>query len=132
MAMPCKPQEAALRALLRACRINGNVQTAKHIAKQILEIEPENAAGYLLLSNIYIAASNMHLCESVERQRKGKGAKKWPGCTWIEVNNEVHRFVVEDQNQPQMIEIYAELQRLSGLMHDTRYMSCMEFFLDDV
>jgi hypothetical protein len=108
------------------------VQIAKHIAKQILEMEPENAAGYVLLSNIYIAASNMHLCESVERQRKEKGAKKWPGCTWIEVNNEVHMFVVEDQNQPQMIEIYAELQRLSGLMHDTRYMSCMEFFLDDV
>ncbi|CAM6005836.1 unnamed protein product [Sphagnum balticum] len=83
-------------------------------------MEPENAAGYVLLSNIYIAASNMHLCESVEWQRKEKGAKKWPGCTWIEVNNEVHRFVVEDHNQPQMIEIYAELQRLSGLMHDTR------------
>jgi len=69
---------------------------------------------------------------SVELQRKEKGAKKRPGCTWIEVNNEVHTFVVEDQNQPQMIEIYAELLRLSGLMHDTRYMSSMEFFLDDV
>jgi hypothetical protein len=94
-------------------------------------MEPVNAAGYVLLSNIYIA-SNMHLCESVERQRKEKGAKKQLGCTWIEVNNEVHLFVVEDQNQPQMTEIYAELQRLSGLMHDTRYMSCTEFFLDDV
>jgi hypothetical protein len=48
------------------------------------------------------------------------------------VNNEVHMLAVEDQNQPQIIEIYAELQRLSGLMHDTRYMSCMEFFLNDV
>ncbi len=95
-------------------------------------MEPENAAGYVLSSNIYMAASNMHLCESVERQRKEKGAKKRLGCTWIEVNNEVHRFVGEDQNQPQMIEIYAELQRLSGLMRDTRYMSCMEIFLDDV
>jgi hypothetical protein len=130
--MPCKPQVAASRALLSACRIDGNVQIAKHIAKQILEMEPENAAGYVLLSNIYIAASNMHLCESVEWQRKEKGAKKRPGCTWIEVNNEVHMFVVEDQNQPQMIEVYAELQRLSGLMHDTRYMSCMEFFLAHV
>jgi hypothetical protein len=33
MAMPCKPQVAALRALLSACRMNGNVQIAKHIAK---------------------------------------------------------------------------------------------------
>jgi hypothetical protein len=74
----------------------------------------------------------MHVCESVEQQRKEKGAKKQPGCTFIEVNNEVHMLAVEDQNQPQIIEIYAELQRLSGLMHDTRYMSCMEFFLNDV
>jgi hypothetical protein len=73
----------------------------------------------------------MNLCESVDWQRKEKGAKKQLGCTWIEVNNEVHTFVVEDQNHPQMIEIYAELQRLSGLVHDTRYMSCMEFVLDD-
>ncbi len=41
MAMPCKPQVAASRALLSACRINGNVQIARHIAKQILEMEPE-------------------------------------------------------------------------------------------
>jgi hypothetical protein len=54
MAMPCKPQVAASKALLGACRINGNLQIAKHIAKQILEMEPENAACYLLLSNIYM------------------------------------------------------------------------------
>ncbi len=27
-------------------------------------------------------------------------------------------FVVEDQDQPKMIEVHVELQRLSGLMHD--------------
>ncbi len=28
--------------------------------------------------------------------------KKQPGCTWIEVNNEVHMFVVDDQDHPQI------------------------------
>jgi hypothetical protein len=73
-------------------------------------MEPDNAAGYVLLSNIYAAAGNWHLCEDVEWQRKEKGVKKQPGCTWIEVNNKVHRFVVEDQDHIQMIEIQAELQ----------------------
>jgi pentatricopeptide repeat protein len=132
MAMPCKPQAATWRALLGACRIHGNVGMAERVAKQILEMEPENAAVYVLLSNIYAAAGNRHLCENVERQRKERGAKKQPGCTWIEVNNEVHTFVAQDQDHPQMIEIHAELQRLSGLMHNAGYVPCTELVLDDV
>jgi hypothetical protein len=58
--------------------------------------------------------------------------KKQPGCTWIEVNNEVHIFVAEDQDHPKMIEILLELQRLSGLVHDVGYMSCTKFVLHDV
>ncbi len=120
MAIPCKPQVAAWMALLSTCRIHGNVEMAECVGKQILEMEPDNAAGYVLLSNIYAAAGNRHLCENVEWQRKEKGVKKQPGRTWIEVNNEVHTFVVEDQYHPQMIEIHGELQRLLGLMHDLR------------
>ncbi len=48
------------------------------------------------------------------------------------MNNEVHKFVVEDQDHPQMMEIHAKLQRLSWLMHDAGYVPCTEFVLDDV
>jgi hypothetical protein len=57
--------------------------------------------------------------------------KKQPSHTWIEVNNEVHTFIVDDQDHPQMIEIHAELQRLSGLMHDVGYAPCMKLVLHD-
>jgi len=115
MAMPPEPPVAAWIALLGACRIHGNVEMAECIAKQVLEMEPDNAVGYVLLSNIYAAGGNMHLYGNVE------GEKKQPGCTWIEVNTVVHMLVVEDQDHPQIIEIHAELQRLSGLMHDTQH-----------
>jgi pentatricopeptide repeat protein len=121
-----------LDGLISACRIHGNVEMAERVAKQILELEPDNAAGYVLLSNIYAPAGNRHLCENVAWQRKEKGEKKQPGCTWIEVNNEVHTFVVDDQDHPQMIEIHAELQRLSGLMHDAGHVTCPKFVLHDV
>jgi hypothetical protein len=58
--------------------------------------------------------------------------KKQPSRTWIEVNSEVHTFVVDDRDHPQIIEIHAELLRLSGLMHDAGYLPCTEFVLDDV
>jgi hypothetical protein len=95
-------------------------------------LDPENSAGYVLLSNIYAAAGNMHLSENVEQQRKERGVKKQPGRTWIKVNNEVHTFVVDDQDHPQMIEIRAELQRLSGLMQDAGYVPDTNFVLHDV
>jgi hypothetical protein len=57
--------------------------------------------------------------------------KKQLGCTWIEVNNEVQTFVVDDQG-PQMIEICAELKRLSGLMHDAGYAPYTRFVLHDL
>ncbi len=58
--------------------------------------------------------------------------KKQQGCTWIEVNNEVHKFIVDDQDHPQMGEIHAELQRLSVLICDSGYMPHMKFVLLDV
>jgi hypothetical protein len=50
MAIPCKLQVAAWMALLSTCRIHGNVEMAECVAEQILEMEPDNAAGYVLLA----------------------------------------------------------------------------------
>jgi hypothetical protein len=58
--------------------------------------------------------------------------KKQPGPTWIEVNNEIHTFVVDDQDHPQMVEIYAELKRLSGQMKDAGYVPDAKLVLHDV
>ncbi len=54
---------ASRMALLGACRVHGNVEMGEHFAKRVIQLETENAAGYVLLSNTYDAASNGHLCE---------------------------------------------------------------------
>jgi hypothetical protein len=72
MAMPCKPHVDTWTALLGTCRIYGNVEMAECVSKQILEMEHDNAPGYVLLSNMYATVGNRHLCENVERQGKGK------------------------------------------------------------
>jgi pentatricopeptide repeat protein len=130
--MPCKPQFATWMALLSACRIHKNVEMGEGVAKQVIELESENAGGYVLLANIYAASGNRHLCEDVERQRKERGVKRQPGRTWIEVDNKVHTFVVDDQDHPQMVEIRAELKRLSQFMHDAGYVPHTTIVLHDV
>lgn len=52
--------------LLNACKGHDNVEVTKLIAKQVLELEPKNIVGYVLLLNIYVDVGNMHLCEKVE------------------------------------------------------------------
>ncbi|CAM6061539.1 unnamed protein product [Sphagnum tenellum] len=131
-AMPYKPHANAWKALLGTCRIHGNVEMGERVAKQIVELEPDNASGYVLLSNIYAAAGNRHFCKKVEQWRKERGVKKKPGRTWIKVNNQVHTFVVDDQHHPQMIEIHAELNRLSGLMCDLGYVPHTKLVMHDV
>jgi len=128
-AMPGKPYVPAWRALLAACKIHGNVEMGECVAKQFIELEPENAVDYVLLSNIYAAAGNRHLCENVELKRQERGVENQTGRTWIEVKNEVHSFIAGNQDHPQMIEIHTELQRLSGLMHDVGYVPDTKFVL---
>jgi hypothetical protein len=63
---------------------------------------------------------------------KGKRCEETAGLQWFELNNEVHTFVVHNQNHPQMIEIHAELKRLSGLIHDAVYVPSMKFVLNEM
>jgi pentatricopeptide repeat protein len=130
--MSCKPCVSVWRALLGACRIHGNTEMGEHIAKRVVELDPENTAGYVLLSNIYASAGKWDLVSNVQQQRLARGVKKQPGRTWIEVNNEVHSFVVDDQLHPRIIEIHAELKRLSGKMNDAGYVPDTKFVLHDV
>ncbi len=52
--MPLKLHVASWMALLGTCRIHGNMEMGEPVAKQILELEPENATGYMMLLNIYV------------------------------------------------------------------------------
>jgi hypothetical protein len=62
--------------LLWGCPIHGIVEIIKCVAILFFEMEPENVVYYILLSNIYVAIDNRHLCEKVEWQKKEKGATK--------------------------------------------------------
>ncbi len=54
-----------------------------------------NAAGCVLLSDIYATAGKWDLSASIRSQTKEQDMKKQPGHTWIEVNNEVHILIVD-------------------------------------
>jgi len=96
--MPIKPDIAVWGSLLGACRIHTNVELGKRVAEQIFELDPENSAPYLQLSNIYATVGRWDDIENVQNLMKTRKVKKQPGCSWIEVNKQLHAFLAGDRS----------------------------------
>ena len=111
--MPMEPKASVWGALLNACRMHCNLDVAEHAARRLFELEPENAANYVLLSNIFAAAGRWDDVAKVRKNLKYKVLERSPGCSWIEINNGVHVFLVGDKSLPQMEKSYAKLHNLS-------------------
>ncbi|OVA04209.1 Pentatricopeptide repeat [Macleaya cordata] len=116
-----KASKCVWGALLGGCSYYGNVKIGKLVAKRLLEVEPENAGTYLLLSNIYATSGKWKEAAKVRLKMKDKGLKKQPGCSWIEVGNRFHVFVVGDKSHNQAELIYSLLQDLHAKMKRAGY-----------
>eukprot|EP01018_Ginkgo_biloba_P009691 Gb_04616 [translate_table: standard] len=130
--VPFEPAALLWRTLLGACRVHGNIDLGKRAAECLLEIEPQDATTYVLLSNIYAAAGRWDDVSKMREMMKYRGVKKEPGCSWIEVRKKVHVFVVEDRSHPESEEIYARLEELIGQMKAAGYVPKTNFVMQDV
>ncbi|EXB66609.1 hypothetical protein L484_024905 [Morus notabilis] len=81
--MPVEPHARAWGALLGACKLHCNIEIGELVASKLLEIEPQNAGNYVLLSNIYAAAERWLDISLVRNKMKERGVKKIPGRSWI-------------------------------------------------
>lgn len=80
-------------ALLSACRIYSNVQIGEEAMRHLMELEPENAGNYVLLSNIYAKAQRWEGVARVRALMRSRGMRKPPGCSWVEVEGSVTKFL---------------------------------------
>eukprot|EP01018_Ginkgo_biloba_P019081 Gb_13190 [translate_table: standard] len=130
--MPIKPDATVWGCLLGACRIHKNIGLGERVAECLFELNPKDASPYVLLSNIYAAAGRWDGIEKVRKMMKDRRVRKMPGCSWIEVNKQVHPFLVGDRSHPQTQKIYAKLDTLSMQMKAAGYAPDMRFALNDV
>ncbi|KAK9152180.1 hypothetical protein Syun_010489 [Stephania yunnanensis] len=83
--MPSEPHLGVWGALLSACRTHKNLYLAKVAAQHILELDPNNATAYVVLSNMYADAKLTCNEEEVRTAKRVKRTAKNPGCSWIVV-----------------------------------------------
>ncbi|XP_058002641.1 pentatricopeptide repeat-containing protein At3g49170, chloroplastic-like [Hevea brasiliensis] len=130
--MPFKADDLVLRTFLGACRVHGNINLGKHAAKMILEQDPNDTAAYILLSNLYASNGQWDEVAETRKNMKERNLTKEAGCSWIEVENKVHKFYVADTSHPQVLEIYDELDQLALKIKELGYVPSTDFVLHDV
>eukprot|EP00249_Psilotum_nudum_P015210 c25216_g11_i1 orf=2-868(+) len=130
--MPAQPNAIIWMALLGACQIHCDVERGERAAEHAFFLDPENAAPYVSLSNIYAAAGRWNDVARVRKSMEDSGVKKQPGCSWIEVNGRVHKFFVGDKLHPKEEDIYTELRSLSRQMKEVGYVPDTMAVLHDV
>ncbi|KAJ8774668.1 hypothetical protein K2173_017114 [Erythroxylum novogranatense] len=119
--MPFHPDAIGWATLLSSCRLHGNMEIGKWAAESLLELEPQNPAGYILLSSIYAAKGKWSHVAQLRRGMREIGARKDPGCSWIKYKNQVHIFSVDDQSSPFSDQIYGKLEELNQKMIEEGY-----------
>ncbi|KAG6469117.1 pentatricopeptide repeat-containing protein At1g25360-like [Zingiber officinale] len=130
--MPSVPGPAIWEAVLSGCRIHGDMSLGIHAAEQLLKVIPQQDGTYVLLSHIYAAVGQWAEVAKVRKLMKDRGVKKEPGCSWIEVANKVHVFLVNDTTHPDGQHVYKFLEILSVKMRKLGYVPDTKFVLHDV
>jgi pentatricopeptide repeat protein len=130
--MECEPDAVTWRTLLGACRVHQNVDLAIHAAKQIVNLDPEDAGTYILLSNVYANSQMWDDVTEVRRTMKARGIRKEPGCSWIEVSKKIHAFILGDNSHPQIDEINRQLNQLIHRLMGVGYVPDTNFVLQDL
>ncbi|CAN1186091.1 Pentatricopeptide repeat-containing protein At2g34400 [Linum perenne] len=104
--MPGKPDEIVLGALLAACRKKKNEDVSERVIKLLLEVEPSNSGNYVISSKIYADMSRWEESANVRVLMRERGVAKTPGCSWIELESQVHEFHAGDSLPDQSVHIY--------------------------
>ncbi|XP_027335855.1 pentatricopeptide repeat-containing protein At4g16835, mitochondrial [Abrus precatorius] len=130
--MPFKPHPAIFGTLLGACRIHKNLHLAEFAAKNLLELDPTSATGYVQLANVYAAQNRWDQVARIRRSMKENNVVKIPGYSWIEINSVVHEFRSSDRLHPELASIHEKLNKLEKKMKLAGYVPDLEFALHDV
>ncbi|KAK9102341.1 hypothetical protein Sjap_019595 [Stephania japonica] len=130
--MPDKPNQLIWSTLLSVSRINKEIDHAEVAAKNLFELDPQNAEPYVMLSNMYAAAGRWTDVASMRSLMKDRNIQKSAAYSWIQDDNEVHKFISDDRTHPQSEEIYRELNRLIKRMQEAGFTSDSKLVLHDV
>ncbi|KAK6119619.1 hypothetical protein DH2020_046642 [Rehmannia glutinosa] len=118
--------------VLGACRVHGNVELGERAAEELFQINPEADSNYILLSNLYASRGRWNDVSKVRASMSNKGIKKEPGCSWVEVDAQVHVFLSQDASHPRILDIQRKLEELGQRVTEAGYTPNTKYVLHNV
>ncbi|KAG9447866.1 hypothetical protein H6P81_013994 [Aristolochia fimbriata] len=115
--MPMGASADIWAALLGSCKIHSNLEIGIQAGTRIMELGCENPGYYVLYSNLMADFGKWEGVQAIRKRMRVLGMKKIAGCSWIEVNTKVHRFVATEKSQhPEWECLFKLLKDLDSLM----------------
>lgn len=108
-------------ALLSACTVTGDLAAGREVGERLVGEEPENDAGYVMLSNLYAVSGQWMEAERVRKKMVKQRVKKEPGCSWIEVRDVVKVFTSGSRSLTQMLDLHDMLDCLQSEMRNPSF-----------
>ncbi|ONK71545.1 uncharacterized protein A4U43_C04F9740 [Asparagus officinalis] len=109
-----------LGSLFSACSLHGNLELGEELARFLVEMDPDDHFTYVVLSNMYASAGKWTEVRKMRSAIKERGLKKNPGCSWIEIDKEIHQFYADDDSHQQTEWIYECLEKLLRNMEEDK------------
>lgn len=97
-----KPGVNVWGALLGASRLHGNMELGCWAAEHLLQLKPEYSGYYVLLSNMYAEAGRWDEADGIRKLMNTRHVKKNPGCSWVQVQDQIHGFISGKRLDPYM------------------------------
>ncbi|GJN18214.1 hypothetical protein PR202_gb05354 [Eleusine coracana subsp. coracana] len=130
--MPMEPPESVWGALLMACRMFKDADTAAIAAKRLFETGSRSSGAHMLLSNTYAAAGRHADAALARKAMRDAGVRKETGLSWLEAAGEVHTFVSNCRRHKRSEEIYSVLEKVGEKMEAAGYVADTSAVLKDV
>ncbi|KAB2631384.1 pentatricopeptide repeat-containing protein [Pyrus ussuriensis x Pyrus communis] len=86
-------------SLLGACRVHSNIDIGEFVGFQLLQIEPENAGNYVILSNLYASTGRWEDARIIRELMLERVVIREPGRSWIEFDQILHTFHASNCSQ---------------------------------
>ncbi|KAF3792780.1 BURP domain-containing protein 3 [Nymphaea thermarum] len=121
------PDRITFLTVLSACRhaglveegckyfkTRGNLELGIQAAEKLLQLRPQHDGTYMLSSNMYAAVGKWGEVAKVRQVMKDRGVEKQPRCSFVDMENQVHVFLVDDTAYPEVKKVYSFLDMLGA------------------
>ncbi|XP_028788575.1 pentatricopeptide repeat-containing protein At4g13650 [Neltuma alba] len=117
--VPIETDAMIWETLLHACWFWKDMEIGERAAEKLLSFDPKSISAFVVLSNIYAVQERWGQKLNMRKRLQSLKLRKDPGCSWIELNNNIHLFSVEDRSHPCSDAIFETIEHITATINSS-------------